>query len=167
MFHVNDYLIYGTTDVCQMVGMRTEKLSNGVEKEYYILKPVYEVNSTIFSPVDNGKMKMRRILTVEEVYELFRIVPDDEDDWIDNDRMRMEKFSEILKSGDRRDLVKLIKALHSKRREQIENGKNFRSTDENVMKAAEKLLYNEFALILDIKPGEVARFILEQIEYNA
>ena len=167
MFQINDYLIYGTTDVCQMVGMRTEKLTGGIEREYYILKPVYDCNSTIFSPVDNGKTQMRRILTVEEVYGLFRVVPDADDDWIDNDRMRMEKFSEILKSGDRRDLVKLIKALLSKRKEQIENGKNFRSTDEGVMKAAEKLLYNEFALILDIRPGDVAGFIIEQIENNA
>jgi len=167
MFQVNDYLIYGTTDVCQMIGKKKEKQIGGGEKEYYVLKPVYEVTSTIFLPVDNGKTKMRRILTEAEVYDLFRTAPDEEDVWIDNDRMRIDSFSETLKNGDRRALMKLIKSLHNKRKIQLGNGKNFRSSDDSTMKAAEKLLYNEFALILDIHPGEVARFIADQIAKNA
>lgn len=167
MFKINDYLIYGTNDVCQMIGKKKEKQIGGSEKEYYILKPVYEANSTIFSPVDNGKTKMRRILTAEEVYDLFRTAPGEDDEWIDNDRLRLENFSEIIKNGDRRALMKLIKMLNSQRITQLHNGKNFRSSDDSMMKSAEKLLYNEFALIMDIKPGEVARFISDQIEENA
>ncbi len=163
MLQINDYIIYGTTDVCQMVGIRKEILNNGGVKEYYILKPLYEGNNTIYAPVDNGRMKMRRILTIDEVYELVRTIPDGEAEWIDDDRLRKDEFSEILKNGDRSDLVQLIKTLHTKRKEQIANGKKFRSSDEIVMKAAEKLLYNEFALILGIKPDEVARYILEKI----
>lgn len=163
MLQINDYLIYGTTDVCQVVDIRKERFGGTEDKEYYVLKPVYADKNTIYAPVDNGKMKMRRILTIDEVRELINTIPDEEGVWIDNDRLRKEKFNEILKNDDRKDLANLIKTLRGKRREQMENGRKFCITDDNIMKAAEKLLYNEFALVLEIEPEEVASYILEKI----
>ena len=53
MFAKNDYIIYGTTGVCKITGIEKKKFNN-MEREYYILKPAYDPNSTIYAPVDNN-----------------------------------------------------------------------------------------------------------------
>jgi len=164
MFQANDYVIYGTSDVCRIVDIRKEQFAGCESDKYYVLKPVYTGNSTIYAPVDKSDEKMRRILTAGEVYKLIGEMPDEKDTWIDDDQLRKEKFNGIIKKGDRSDLVKLIKTLHNKRKELLENGRKFHITDEAVMKEAEKLLYHEFALILDIKPEDVAPFVLGEID---
>jgi CarD family transcriptional regulator len=45
-----------------------------------------------------------------------------------------------------------------------EKGKKLRVSDERFLKDAEKVLYDEFAHVLDIKREEVLPFIFEQIE---
>ena len=42
-------------------------------------------------------------------------------------------------------------------------GKKMHVSDERFFKEAEKLLYDEFAMVLEIKPEEVLPFILEQL----
>ena len=45
-----------------------------------------------------------------------------------------------------------------------EKGKKLRSSDEQIMQRAEKLLYGEFAWVLGIEPKEVVPFIRQRIE---
>lgn len=165
MFLINDYVIYGTTGVCQITDIRKEIFSGHVKKEYYILQPVFSCNSTLYVPTENesGANKMRRILTRDEIYELIRNMPEDNAEWIINDNMRHDKCTEIIKNGDRKELIRLIKAMYQHKQEQTKFGKKFYIADEKLMKAAEKLLYNEFALVLNIEPEEVVPYITEHL----
>ncbi len=164
MFHVNDYIVYGGTGVCKIKDICKKRFAGIAEREYYIISPVYEDSSTIYVPTDNLNVIMRRILSVDEVYALIKSMPDEADIWIDDPQLREAEFSAIIKNGDRKELIKLIRSLYHNRMEQVKNGKKFHFSDEKLMKAAEKLLYDEFALVLDIKPEEVVPFILEEIE---
>lgn len=47
---------------------------------------------------------------------------------------------------------------------QAAKGKKLYKNDEKVMKEAEKMLYEEFAHVLDIRPDQVLPFIMQQIE---
>ena len=40
MFEIGQYIIYGSTGVCEIEDIRDERIS-GEKKSYYILKPVY------------------------------------------------------------------------------------------------------------------------------
>lgn len=71
-----------------------------------------------------------------------------------------EKYTKILKSGDNKQLVKLIRTLYL---EKVEVKKLY-VNDEKIMTNAEKLLHEEFALVLDIKVDEVLPFILGKLE---
>lgn len=71
-----------------------------------------------------------------------------------------EKYTKILKSGDNKQLVKLIRTLYL---EKVEVKKLY-VNDEKIMTDAEKLLHEEFALVLDIKVDEVLPFILGKLE---
>ena len=48
--------------------------------------------------------------------------------------------------------------------EQAAKGKKLYKNDEKVMKEAEKMLYEEFAHVLDIRPDQVLPFIMQQVE---
>ena len=108
MFAKNDYIIYGTTGVCKITGIEKKKFNN-MEREYYILKPAYDPNSTIYAPVANNMINIRKIMTVKEVYDLIKTMPDNKPIWIDDINLRKEKYNEILKKGDKVELVKLIR----------------------------------------------------------
>ncbi len=163
MFRVNDTVMYGSAGVCTIVDIRTEKFTKN-EELYYILKPVYHEKSTIYCPVDNEKIKIRKLLSLKEVHELIRVMPDTELGWIDNDQQRRETFTKILRDGDHRSLIKLIKSIYFNREERQKAGKRSHAADEKIMKEAESILYEELAHVLNIKPDEVVPFIVGAVD---
>ena len=46
MFSKNEYIIYGSTGVCKIIDIVKKKFGFNKEREYYILKPAYDTNST-------------------------------------------------------------------------------------------------------------------------
>jgi CarD family transcriptional regulator len=166
MFDINEYVVYGTVGVCRVVDYRKESFGSIEEKEYYILEPVHAKNSSIYVPADNQDVirKMQPVLTVGEVYELIDSITDEETTWISNDTQRREKFSQIIKSGNRKEILKLIKALYQHREERLESGRKLYAADENILNTAERLINNEFALVLNIEPEDVVPFIRNHLK---
>jgi len=164
MHSINEIVNYGTTGVCKIVDIIYKKIS-GTDFEYYVLKPIYDEQATVFVPTKNEILtaKMRPILSAPEINELIKAMPDEQNVWIQNENLRHEKHKEIINSGDRKAQVKLIKSIYFHKREQLQNSKKLRMVDEIALKEAEKLLYNEFALVLDIKPEQVVAYITEEL----
>lgn len=163
MFAVNDIVMYGNTGVCKIVDIRLEKFSKK-ECMYYILKPVATENSTVYCPVDTDKIKIRRLLSKSEINELIRLMPDTETEWVESDAERKEKFGAVLKEGEPKELVKLLKTLHFNQTEKLRLGKKFHACDEKIMKEAEKILHGEFAHVLHIGIEEVVPFIMGELD---
>lgn len=165
MFQVNDTILYGPQGICNIIEI-TEKDFGGEKADYYVLQPVYVDRSTIFIPVHNETLvaKMRRILSKEEIYQLIVHMPEQKLIWIANDNERKSRYKEIIVGGNRTDLVALIKTLYFHQKELQANGKKLHAADDRFLKDAEKILYDEFALVLRIKPQQVVSFITEQIE---
>ena len=105
MFNVGNYVVY-KRNVCII-----KELKEVSGKKYYVLKPINDAGATLFAPVNNEKVesKMRRILTREEILELIETMPDEEANWIHNENERKEKYKRIISSGDRVELIKMIK----------------------------------------------------------
>ncbi|HPO77991.1 MAG TPA: CarD family transcriptional regulator [Thermoclostridium caenicola] len=163
MFQIDDCVIYNAMGVYKVVDIRREQDISGSETQYYILKPVYGNNLTIKTPVDNNKTLMRKVLSKEEVLSPIESMHEQETIWIDNDRQRKEMFKAVLKTGDSRNWVKLIKTIHMKEQEKKAIGKKLTKADEEIMKIAEKNLYEEFAVALSIPPEEVSSYIMELV----
>lgn len=168
MFSVGNTIIYGNHGICKIVEVKDMTIDSNT-RPYYVLKPVFENNSTIYFPVGNeiAEKKMRRILSVEEIYTLIREMPDENTIWIENESERKEVYKSILTGTDRSALVKLIKTLHLHEQELKNLGKKLHASDEKFLKDAEKTLYDEFVYVLDIDREEVLPFIMEQIEINS
>lgn len=165
MFKVNDTIMYGTQGICKITDI-TVKDFMGTKKEYYVLKPIGDAAATLFAPVNNEKIeaKMRRILSEEEIYELIETMPCVEANWISNENERKEQYKKIIASGDRAELIKMIKALYFHKKEREANGKHLYLSDERFFKEAERILYDEFQYVLKIRKDELMDFIFERIE---
>lgn len=149
--------------VCKIVDIRKEKDINQNEIDHYILHPAYGNNLTIKSPVNNDKVFMRKILKKEDVLSLIESFADQETNWISDDRQRNQKFKAALKNGQCEDWAKLVKTIYEEKQEKTAKGKRLMKVDEEIMKAAEKNLYEEFAAALNIEPEEVESFIAEYV----
>lgn len=168
MFNVNDTILYGTHGICKITDI-TEQKFNGSANKYYILQPLHNASSTIYVPMDNEKLlaKMRRILSEEEIYELIKAMPDEETSWIENKNERNERFRSIMSSGNRTEIIKLIKVIYQHKEELKAIGKKLHASDEQFFKEAEKIIYDEFALVLNIRYEQVLPFIVDQITLQA
>ncbi len=164
MHNINDLVLYGTEGICRITDIAVRDMHGG-NVEYYVLKPMGDGNSTIFVPTGNEALtaRMRRILSVEEIYALIHSMDGQETEWIENENMRKQQYKDILSSGDRNSLVKMIKTIYLHGEERKRMGKKLHLCDERFLKDAEKMLYEEFAHVLKIKKDEVLPFIMEQI----
>lgn len=165
MFQVNDTIMYGTQGICRIVEI-TEKEFMGTKKEYYVLKPMNDTSATLFAPVNNEKVesKMRRILTEQEIYALIESMPKEEANWIKNENERKEQYKKIIASGNHVELIKMIKALYLHKQKREADGKHLYLSDERFFKEAERILYDEFQYVLNIKREELMPLIFAKIE---
>lgn len=152
MFKVDDYIMYGRTGVCKVVDITNEKFINGEERKYYVLSPIHNNNNTIIKiPLDNTKIPMRKIISKEDVTSLINDMSNMEELWIEDEKKRSNEFKTMLKSGKCEDLIKLI----SNKR----HSKKLNKADKEIIKEAERLVNEEFAIILNISPKEVNSYI--------
>lgn len=163
MFKVDEYIMYGVTGVCKVIDIKEEKLMNNVEKEYYVLNPIYSKDTVIKIPVDSTKISMRRIMSRDDIDSLINDMPNKETLWIDDEKERNEKYKSMLKSGDCEELITLMKSIYTNKKQKKTLGERSRKSDEELMKTAEKLLNEEFATVLDINIKDVKSYILSHV----
>lgn len=106
---------------------------------------------------------MRKIISKVNVVSLINDIPNMETIWIDDEKMRNKQFNTMLKSGKCEELIKLIRSICSNKEYIQSIGKKLHNVDEKIMKEAERLLHEEFAIILDISPNEVTSYISSHI----
>ena len=58
MLKKGDVISYGTTGVCKVEG-ECEQTVKGQKKRYIVLKPVHQINSTLYVPVDNDELRTK------------------------------------------------------------------------------------------------------------
>lgn len=164
MFKINDVVNYSTTGVCKVVDIALQDIA-GEEREFYILKPLYDGNSTVMVPTANTQLvsHMYAPLSKAEAEKLIEDMPSVTEIWIDDDRLRYSEYKGILSSGNRKDVVGVIKALYNHQKSQAKKGRKLRSTDERIMHDAERLLYGEIAYCLEKEPSEIPEFILKSL----
>lgn len=169
MYRINDIVIYGTEGICSIVDIADKKFGSTVEK-YYVLKPMYNNSSTIMIPVNNELLvdRMRHILSSKEAEALILDMPTEQGiEWIDDEKQRKTIYRQIICRGDRRELVKLIKTLYNRQKQQKAIGKKLHACDERFFRDAEKMLHEEIAAALNIEKESVVEFIISKIGREA
>lgn len=105
--------------------METKQIG-GKEREYFVLKPIFDRSTKVYVPAWNEALtaKMKRILSVEEIYAMIRSMPEEELILAENEADRKRIYQEVLTSGDREQLIRLIKTLYVRQQKRLEQKKN-------------------------------------------
>ncbi|MDR3279654.1 MAG: CarD family transcriptional regulator [Synergistaceae bacterium] len=168
MYKENDTVMYSAHGICKIAEI-VEKDMGSSSMEYYVLKPIKNDGATIFVPVENKDLtaKMRRVMTKEEIWALLDEMPDKDTIWMDDEFVRRVHYRDIISSGDRGELMSLVKTLYLHKQSQKAMGKRMKSADEDILKDAEKMIHDEFSYVLDIRRDEVLPIILERVNKSA
>lgn len=163
MFSVDDYVVYSNSGVCKVIAVGTpEGFEEGTV--YYTLKPVTRPE-TVFIPVES-EVYMRRIINREEALALIDRIPFIEEDTagegLDQRGLGMH-YKNLMSSHNCEDLIMLIKTIRNKSERLAAAGRKLIKTDSDYRQKAESILFNEFALALDIPLEEVTGFIEERL----
>lgn len=162
MFDVGEYIIYGTNGVCQVSSVGKLAISDD-DKLYYTLVPVYSKSSTVYTPVDNEKVVMRRLISKEEARELVENMNSVETISVEDEKKREECYKQALRTCECTEWVKLIRTSYLRIQDRRNSGKKVINSDEKYLRAAEDYLYGELAIALDIEKEKVRDYIVEKV----
>ncbi len=164
MFKINDTVVHTGMGVCKITEIKSENFAKLGTRQFYVLKPIYDNNqTTVYVPVDSDKIVLKKLLSEEEIEKLLSEIDFSKSIWIENDVVRKEKFSQILKSGERTEIILLIKELHLQLEEREKTGKRLHIADEKILREAEKLIHQELAFSMNIEVEQVAEFIIKHM----
>lgn len=164
MFEKNDLIMCGGHGVCRVAnitGNPIDKLDK--VRKYYVLEPVFEKGSTVYTPVDNDKVVMRRIMNRKEAEKLVERITEIDTVWIQEEKRREQMYKDAIRTYDCQSLVQIIKTLYQRKQSRLKEGKKVLSSDEQYLRKAEELLYSEMSLALSIPKDEVEAYIKKAV----
>ena len=146
-----DYIVY-RKETCKII----EK-----EDGYYRLVPVNDTSIKYKVPVDSNFLK--KVITKEEIDRLLLEIP--EINTIDLGEKQIEQeYKELMKSGTHEDLVKIIKTSYLRNQIRILNNKRISEIDDEYYRRAEKYLYEEIGIVLNLSFENTKEYIINKLK---
>lgn len=156
MFKVGEYLVY-RKDVCQVKEIKDKK---GVK--YYSLVPIDDDSLKIEIPVEDKDNVLRKIMSKKELDDLMNEISTIE--VIDcSDRMIELEYRNLLSTGNKEDIIKVIKTAYLRNKARLANKKKISEKDSNYLEKAEKLLYNEFSIVLNLSIDATREYVINRV----
>ncbi|MCR5349557.1 MAG: hypothetical protein K6E20_01050 [Acholeplasmatales bacterium] len=161
MFSVGDVVMYTTYGICKVADITEQN-----DKKFYLLIPLAEAKTRLSLPIDNPitQLRVHELLPKDTIIELLNEIPFMEPYWIDKDNDRKNHFSEVIKSGDRRETIKVIKSIRQHIEDIKDKGRKLHATDKTAMRDAEKLLLDEFSYVLDVDRQQMEIMLNTELE---
>ena len=160
MYKENDYLVY-KKDVCKVKEVKKNKI-NGLD--YYVLIPIDDNSLIIDVPTDNRMGWIRDIIKKEDAEKLINRIPQIEPLKNIKDKNIETKYKELLYKGTQEDLIKIIKTTYLRNEERINNNKKRSDKDFNYFNRAEKYLYNELSIALNMSFDKTKNYIINKVK---
>lgn len=115
-------------------------------------------------PVDGEEKQLRRVISQHEVKELIDDMPNIDILNVSDEKRREVMYKEALFKNQCRSWVALMKTSYIRKQERIAVGKKVINVDDRYLSSAEKFLYGELAVALDMPKEEVRQYIAEKME---
>lgn len=162
MYKKGDYIVYGSNGPCLVVDV-TRLSIPGCDKKrkYYVLRPVNSDRSMIYSPVDNDKVTIREVMSKEEAEKVLAEIPEIDQITVKSEKFREEQYKDIIKGSDVKECIGMMKALISKRKKRISQGRKFTTVDERYLRETNDILSNELSIALG-QDKETAEALLRE-----
>lgn len=153
MYKVNDVVVY-IRDVCKILEVDNKN-------KYYTLIPINDKSLTIKIPFNNDKI--RGLISKKEVEAIIKKIPQIELIDFNNDKMVEHEYKKLLYSNEHENLIKIIKTTHLRNQDRIDNNKKISEKDSTFFNLAEKLLYNEFSVVLGKTYADTKNYVINEV----
>ena len=166
MFQPGELVVYGATGVCRVESIRQPEPHSALQgKTCYLLKPLYQ-DGVIYTPVENKKVPIRPVMTREDADALISLIPTMQAEACRAPTIQAltQHYQAVIRSGDRRDLIRLMMSIYAKQKQAEAQKRRLGMVDERYMKQAERLLYGELAVALEIPFDQVQPYIARRVE---
>ncbi len=165
MYQPGERVVYGVHGVCSVKATEIRKVDHK-KVSYLVLEPLEQEGATFLVPAENptAMAKVHPLLTRQQVEQILHGEAVREDNWIPDENQRKQMYRELIVSGDREALMRMVVTLHRHKKAQLAVGRKFHLCDENFLRDAQKLLTGELSLVLGITPNEVADYVVKAIE---
>ena len=167
MFQVGTVVIFTTYGICRIENI-IEMNFNGTPTKYYVLVPLSEAKTELTIPVDNPitAARLHGLLSESEIKDIINEIPFLETIWINNDNERKKAFNNIIKKGNRKDTLQMLKSVKKHQLSLKDKVRKLHACDEQVMYDAQKLIVDEFSYVLKKDKNEMYNLINEELIKN-
>ena len=165
MFEPKDLIVYGATGVCEVIGIGTPPIE-GIDKsrKYYKLQPVYSNEGIIYTPVENGRVAMRHVMTEAAARELIDNIGSFETVKSENQKQWETSCKEAMRNCDSETCCRIVKTLYIRKMKRRESGRKATTIDERFLHNMGDHLFGEMAIALNISREEVSDYVLGLLE---
>ena len=163
MFTIGDHIIYSAHGLCRIDDIQDVTVS-GVTKQYYKLHPLENTRVTISTPVDNEKVVMLKLLQKEEALEIIESFKQDGAEWETQPNSRLKQYSELINSGDRLQIAKVVNTLMRKKVDAQLEKTTLYERDYKLLNNTQIILFKELARALDTSFEEINKRINDLIK---
>ena len=165
MFKIGDQVVHYKEGVCEVTNIgRLDIRCSDREKEYYTLKPLYNAGGTLYMPVNGQEKQLRKVISSNEARELIADMPNIDILNVNDEKRRELMYKEALFKNQCRSWVALMKTSYIRKKERLAVGKKVINVDDRYLNSAEKFLYGELAVALDIPKEKVREYIVKKME---
>lgn len=168
MYQIGEQVVYGIHGVCRVVD-REERMIDRKCVTYLALEPVGQEGSRYLVPTHNAAAmgKLKAMLSKEELLQLMESREVYSDDWIRDENHRKQTYRELISSGDRVRLMKMVRSLYRHKAAQTAAGRRIHLCDDNFLRDAEKLLTGEVAIVMGLDPEQAKQYLRNKLKEDA
>lgn len=162
MFDIGSQAIDKRGRIFQIVAREDKDFGNGAAP-YFVLNPCFAYDFTpgyqCYIPVDKADTLLRPLLTKDEAMELLRQIPLLEPLPTVGPHERKTQFQSIANSGNRLDILRVIRTLLAYREERLKLNKPFSDFDTRLLRNLTGLFRDEMSVVFEIDPEEIPPFV--------
>lgn len=165
MFKEGDLVTYSTHGICKIVDICTKTYS-GITRNYYVLHPIGDSNLTIQCPTDNKQNVMQEMMDEGEAEEILESFKQPGMNWIEKPNDRKRYYSDMLKTGNRETIAKIVNTLMRKKRKVENDGKKLAEADRKMLCSIQNILFKELAFSLNTSFETIDKQVNKLIKLN-
>ena len=160
MFEINDKVIHAREGLSTIVS-KTMMAGN----EYFVIHSDRGGSENIYVLVNNTGKLIRPIMNKEQADQVIAYMKTVKAEFISNTKQRRDQYKRRLLSGDVNDLAYLSRQLYFFNYYNA-NGQVVKlgPTDVQMLKDAENILLDEFAISYNVKRDEIAEYIAKLLD---
>lgn len=164
MYQNGEFVVYGIHGVCRVLG-KEKQLVNRKRTEYLVLEPLNQNESKFYLPTQNPTAmgKLKTVLSRDEMDALMTSQEIRQDCWIQEENLRKQHYRDLIGSGDRVALLRMVSSLYRYKDEQMAAGRKFHQCDDNFLRDAEKLICSEVSLVMGLEPEQAREYLRKQL----